>query len=489
MVNISIADMPYHFGVKLIAHPTKKQKDIIFRNSNDSRFVYNKLIGIDQELFDIKRVDLLHNKRHKDYYKLVNYLMKHYNITKWNAKYMIRNGWISDKTIKKAKAKNYNKYNNLFKGKNIIPTGLSMLDERALQLNERKKSGKALGNQYRWLYHKDIDSCSVSQAFQANKKAWNMYNKVHNAGTPKFHKKSYEENYQTATQYATNVKKNGYPNMINGNIKFLDRHHIKLPKLGTVYVNHMRDFIWQNRESIRMGTVTIHKDNTGVYTVSIQLGSEKPFVKILEKTGAVVGIDLNTDNFYSDSNGNILPNPRYYKRSLARLKKQQRILSRRILRAKKENRSIRDSKNVQKQRIKVAMLSKRVYNQRNSFLDKASKALIENQDAVVAEELRTKNMLKNHALAQSISDVGWRLMLQKLTYKAELYGKTFVTINPKNTTQTCNDCGYVCGSDDRHDKLTLATREWTCPNCNTHHIRDINAAKNILSKGLEELAK
>ena len=483
MVNISIADMPYHFGIKLNAHPTKKQNDIIFRNSNASRFVYNKLIGIDQEMFDIKKVDLLQNRRHKDYYKLVNYLMNHYNVNEYNAKYMIRNKWVSNKTIKKAKAKNYDKYNK------FQSTGIPMLDERYMQLKERKKSGKSLGGQYRWLYHKDIDSAGVSQAFQANKKAWNMYNKVHNAGTPKFHKKSYEDNYQTSVHYSAKVKKNDYPNMVNGNIKFIDKHHIKLPKLGIVYVTHMRELIWQNRESIRMGTVTIHKDNTGVYTVSIQLGSEKPFVNIPEKTGAVVGIDLNTDNFYSDSNGNMIPNPRYYKRSLVRLKKQQRILSRRILRAKKENRSIRESKNVQKQRIKVAMISKRVYNQRNSFLDKASKALIENQDVVVAEELRTKNMLKNHALAQAISDVGWRLMLQKLTYKAELYEKIFVTINPKNTTQTCNDCGYVCGSDDRHDKLALANREWTCPNCNTYHIRDINAAKNILSKGLEELAK
>ena len=239
-----------------------------------------------------------------------------------------------------------------------------------------------------------------------------------------------------------------------------------------------------------MGTVTIHKDNTGVYTVSIQLGSEKPFVKIPEKTGAVVGIDLNTDNFYSDSNGNVIPNPRYYKRSLVRLKKQQRILSRRILRAKKENRSIRESKNVQKQRIKVAMISKRVYNQRNSFLDKASKTLIENQDLVVAEELRTKNMLKNHALAQAISDVGWRLMLQKLAYKSELYGKTFVTINPNNTSRICSSCGQKNHEfDDLTQNEWLATREWTCPTCHQYHDRDVNAAKNILSKGLEELAK
>lgn len=97
-------------------------------------------------------------------------------------------------------------------------------------------------------------------------------------------------------------------------------------------------------------------------------------------------------------------------------------------------------------------------------------------------------MLKNHALALSISDVGWRSFLQKLAYKAELYGKTFITVNPKNTTQTCSECGFIIGSGNTK-KLTLEDREWTCPSCNTYHIRDVNAAKNILSKGLKQLEK
>ncbi|WP_143455188.1 zinc ribbon domain-containing protein, partial [Ligilactobacillus salivarius] len=69
-----------------------------------------------------------------------------------------------------------------------------------------------------------------------------------------------------------------------------------------------------------------------------------------------------------------------------------------------------------------------------------------------------------------------------------LYNRTVISVNPKNTTQTCYDCGFVMGTDGT-DKLTLKDREWTCPNCHEHHIRDWNAAKNILAKGLDKLEK
>ena len=114
--------------------------------------------------------------------------------------------------------------------------------------------------------------------------------------------------------------------------------------------------------------------------------------------------------------------------------------------------------------------------------------LINNHDLIAAENLRSNNLLKNHALAMSISDVGWRTFLQKLEYKANLYGRTFITVNLKNTTQTCHECGFIMGNGDTK-KLTLKDREWTCPACQTHHIRDVNAAKNILSKGLTKLAE
>lgn len=123
-------------------------------------------------------------------------------------------------------------------------------------------------------------------------------------------------------------------------------------------------------------------------------------------------------------------------------------------------------------------------NRRRNFLHNQSIALIKNHDLVVAEELRSKNMMKNHALAMSIQNNGWRMFLNMLEYKAVLYGRRFTTVNPRNTTQTCHSCGYVLTGDQ---KLTLNDRNWTCPVCGEHHIRDINAALNILARGRKKL--
>ena len=109
---------------------------------------------------------------------------------------------------------------------------------------------------------------------------------------------------------------------------------------------------------------------------------------------------------------------------------------------------------------------------------------IKNHDVIVAEELRSKNLVKNHALASAISDVGWRTFLSMQEYKASLYGKKFITVDPKNTTQTCHVCGHVM---EGKDKIRLGMEEWICPVCNSHHSRDWNAAKNILQKGLDSL--
>ena len=136
----------------------------------------------------------------------------------------------------------------------------------------------------------------------------------------------------------------------------------------------------------------------------------------------------------------------------------------------------------------VAKIHARVFDRRHDFLQRTSTTLIKNQDLVVAEELRSKNLLKNHALAMSIADVGWRSFLNMLAYKADLYGRQFITVSPENTTQTCHDCGFVMGSDGT-EKLTLADRKWTCPQCHTHHIRDHNAALNILEKGFQKQQK
>ena len=349
---------------------------------------------------------------------------------------------------------------------------------------ESRKNARNMSNHYQYMQDERIDSLTKANAIQNYQKSWKMYRKVHKVGTPNFHKKSYRQSYQTNCQYG----KNKSMDMFSGSVRFIDKKHIQIPKLGKLRVSGSYRRILDKKTDIRIGTVTISKDNADRYFVSMQLGSDTPFVETLPKTNSQIGIDLNTENFLTTSDGRIIDNPRYYRVIKHKLAKAQRTLSRRELRAKKENRSLRDSKNYQKQRHLVAKLHDKIRNQRNNFLNYLSMVLINNHDLIVAENLRSSNLLKNHALAMSISDVGWRSFLQKLEYKANLYGRTFITVDPKNTTQMCHTCKFVMGTDGTQ-KLTLKDRQWTCPQCGAFHIRDHNASLNILDKGLAKLAK
>ena len=417
----SITEMKYHFGLRVRIYPSSQQKLIIKLNSDASRFVYNQMVAIDKELYQL----------------------------------------------------------------NDIKLPLDTIESRKKILKLRKNA-RQLSNHYVFLNDKRIDSLTKSNAIRNYQSAWKMYNRVHQSGTPNFHKKSYTWKYQTSCQYTG--KKQAL--LTNGTVRFLDSRHINVPKLGELRIsgsNKRLKALLSRESDTRIGTVTISKDNCDKFYLSMQLASDEPFVTIPAKTNKKVGIDLNTDNFLTDSKGNIIANPRYYRTIKGRLAKAQHKLSRRALRAKKEHRSLPKSKNYQKQRMLVAKLQRKVFYQRKNFLHVISTALIKNHDLVVTEELRSKNMMKNHALAMSISDVGWRTFLQMIEYKANLYGRTFITVNPKNTTQRCSNCGFIMGKDGS-SKLTLADREWTCPNCHKHHIRDFNAAKNILAKGLAKIA-
>ena len=414
-----MSDLAYHYGLKMRIYPSSQQKKIIDLNGNIARTVYNKMVAIDQELYQLKQIKL------------------------------------------------------------PIASVLLRIDEL-----EKRKQTSYLANHYRYLLNPLIDSQAIANAKQNYQKAWKMFRQVHRTGTPKFHKKGYRLSYQTNAQYSKGAKMDVY----SATVKFLDHKHIKLPKLGRLRVAGSHRRIIDHKKDIRIGTVTVSKDSADRYFVSMQLGSDTPFVNKLARTNSQIGIDLNTENFLTTSEGKVIDNPRYYRMIKGRLAKAQRTLSRRERRAKKEKRSLRNSKNYQKQRRLVAKIHDKIRNQRNNFLNVNSTRLINNHDLIVAENLKSKNMLKNHALSLSISDVGWRSFLQKLAYKADLYQRTFIVVHPKNTTQTCHECGFIMGSGNTK-KLTLKDREWTCPACQTHHIRDVNAAKNILSKGLKQLEK
>lgn len=414
----SMAKMEYHYGLKVRIYPSDKQKQIIKLNSDASRFIYNEMVAINKELWQLKQVKL----------------------------------------------------------------PIDTVQSRIKQL-ELRQNAKQMSNHFQFLGDKRIDSLTKANAIQNYRKAWNAFRKIHTAGVPNFHRKSYVWRYQTNCQYLK--QKEAY--LTNGTVRFEDSKHVLVPKLGRLRVKGSHQRILARSAETRIGTVTITKDAIGSFFLSMQLASDAPFVTMSKQTNRQVGIDLNTENFLTSSDGQVIANPRYYRIIKGRLAKAQRILSRRARRAKKEHRSLRESRNYQKQRLLAAKIHTQIFSRRRAFLHQLSTTLIKNHDLVVAEELRSKNMLKNHALAMSIADVGWRTFLEMLTYKAELYGRQFITVNPKNTTQTCHDCGFVMGTGSTK-KLTLADREWTCPKCHVHHIRDHNAAQNILTKGIAKLA-
>ena len=132
-----------------------------------------------------------------------------------------------------------------------------------------------------------------------------------------------------------------------------------------------------------------------------------------------------------------------------------------------------------KAKIMVAKYNEKIANQRNNYLHKITTSLVRENDVIVIEDLKTKNLLHNHKLSRAIANQSWRELRSMLEYKCEWYGKQLIVVDPFKTSQICSNCGY---DDGKHE---LNIREWTCP-CHENHDRDINASKNILKLGLEQ---
>lgn len=244
------------------------------------------------------------------------------------------------------------------------------------------------------------------------------------------------------------------------NIRIVGKY-IKLPKLGYVKVR-------QSMEVGKINNVTIEHTPTGKYFAVLNVDFEpQPMLN----QGGSIGIDVGIKEFYSDSNKNTVSNPKYLEKSMRKLIREQRKLSR------KE----KGSKNRNKQRVKVALVHEKITNQRNDFLQQQSTMLIRENQTICIEDLKVKNMMRNHKLAQHIGSASWSKFFDMLSYKATWYGNDIVKIPTMYpSSQTCSCCGYK-----NPLVKNLAIRNWECPKCQTKHDRDTNASINILNKGLQ----
>ena len=305
---------------------------------------------------------------------------------------------------------------------------------------------KELKEVYPWLTEVSYNALEQkNQDWIATKKQYFSKTRKIKLGRPKFKSKHGKQSFR--------LSQNGYAVTANG---------LKLAKLGFVKIRSSLNI----QEIFNIKSVTVSKDGPRYFITVLYTG----IINVFPKTGRVCGIDLGLTYFYTDNQGMKLENPRFLIKSLESIKAVNRKLSKKI----------KGSRRFNKLKSRLNKLHYKVRCQREYFLQCESTRLIKNYDTICIEDLSVKNMLQNKQLSKSISDVSWSMFTSLLKSKATWYDKEVITINKYYpSTRICSVCNY------ENFNLTLADRDWLCPQCGSHHDRDHNAARNILAKGLE----
>ena len=245
----------------------------------------------------------------------------------------------------------------------------------------------------------------------------------------------------------------------------LENGFLKLPKVGLVRIKQHRPV------EGKIKSVTVEVKRSGKVFVSILCEKEVDIEKVEPKT--FIGLDYSSPHLYVDSNGNEPDYPRFYRQMEAKLAREQRKLSKMYRDAKSAGRDLKDCKNYQKQRMRVARLHEKVANQRKDFLHKLSKELADTYDVVAIEDINKRNMSQSLRLGKSTMDNGFGMLERMLEYKLEERGRKLVKVDRWfASTKTCSCCG-------NKKFMRLSDREYVCPECGLVMNRDFNAAINI----------
>lgn len=319
-------------------------------------------------------------------------------------------------------------------------------------------------------YLTEVSSTSLQQARMDCNNAFVNFFKSNNgsrkgkSGFPKF--KSKKDNHQSYRE----------PN-INENCQiFFENRIVKIPKIGKVLFKDRQFPKWWNQIE-KFCSMTISKSCSGNYYVSILFEIENVKYKTSSRKEAI-GLDFSPSEMYVSSESQTGKDFGYIAQKQAhskKLRKLQRKLARKqFLKDPNSPRKL-PSKNREKARIKLARLEEHIANCRKDWIEKETLRLVTSYDKVVVEDLNLKGISAFLRNAKNMNDTSWGMFVSRLQAKCLDYGCNVTKADRYfPSSKLCSCCGW------KYENLTLNVRKWTCPNCGTHHIRDVNAAINLM---------
>lgn len=323
------------------------------------------------------------------------------------------------------------------KGIEINPTKLN----KPSQVNLRKQLNAIKRTQFPFMM--EVTKCSPQLAIMQLGDAFKRFFKGE-ANYPQFRKKGVNDRFSLS----------------NDQLR-IENQRIKIPNLGWV---RMRENLRHNGKIL--SAKIFKKGENWFVSVAVEL---QEIIKPTEKTNKNVGIDLGITDLAVLSTGEKIQAPKPLKRYLTKLKKASKQLSRKQ----------KGSKNREKAKTKLSRLHYKISCTRQDFTHKLTTQLVKSYDVICIENLNVKGMVKNRKLSRAINDLGFYEFKRQLIYKANQWGKTVKEVDRfYPSSKTCSNCGFIMDKAN----LTLAVRNWTCPQCNANHDRDINASLNILNQ-------